>query len=334
VSAELKVGIIGAGYWGPNLVRNFSEAPGADVAAVADLDPERLGALHKRFPAVRTTTRYRELLDDPAIGAICVVTPISTHRALAEEAFAAGKHVFVEKPLAITWEQLDQVQQILEAQPDGPTVLDTMIAAMVGRGPAAHRVWLPPLAAAPALDQVLGVPAVRPGRGLAVPMSGGTLQVPVGVIDRPYLQRRDPLTIDLANGAGHLAVVGGPRAGKSGAVRAVVLALDADVDQGVGRARRGDAGVAEELVRERLAHQRGVHRVVVQVDAGDAGPRGLGVVAVEVELERFLEALAGHVGAVALVADADVAQFDTGRSGHGRGDRHDRTLPCLREEGN
>ena len=99
---ELKVGVIGAGYWGPNLVRNFSEAPGADVVAVADLDPERLGALHKRFPAVRTTTSYRELLDDPAIDAICVVTPISTHRALAEEAFTAGKHVFVEKPLAAT----------------------------------------------------------------------------------------------------------------------------------------------------------------------------------------------------------------------------------------
>jgi predicted dehydrogenase len=96
------VGIIGAGYWGPNLVRNFSEAPGADVVAVADLDPERLGALHKRFPAVRTTTDHRDLLNDPTIDAVCVVTPISSHRPLAEEAFAAGKHVFVEKPLAGT----------------------------------------------------------------------------------------------------------------------------------------------------------------------------------------------------------------------------------------
>jgi predicted dehydrogenase len=101
-SRELQVGVIGAGYWGPNLVRNFSEAPGATVVAVADLDPERLGALHKRFPAVRTTTDHRELMDDPSIDAICVVTPISTHRQLAEEALAAGKHVFVEKPLAGT----------------------------------------------------------------------------------------------------------------------------------------------------------------------------------------------------------------------------------------
>ena len=101
-SRELRVGVIGAGYWGPNLVRNFREAPGAEVVAVADLDPERLGALHKRFPAIRTTTDHRELLADPGIDAVCVVTPISTHRRLAEEALAAGKHVFVEKPLAAT----------------------------------------------------------------------------------------------------------------------------------------------------------------------------------------------------------------------------------------
>ena len=97
---ELKLGVIGAGYWGPNLVRNINEAPGADIVAVADLDQERLSALHKRFPAVRTTTDHRELLNDPAIDAVCIVTPILTHRPLAEEALAAGKHVFVEKPLA------------------------------------------------------------------------------------------------------------------------------------------------------------------------------------------------------------------------------------------
>jgi predicted dehydrogenase len=98
----LRVGVIGAGYWGPNLVRNLNEAPGAEPVAVADLSDERLEAVRKRFPAVRTTTDHRQLLDDRAIDAVCIATPVGTHRKLAEEAFAAGKHVFVEKPLAGT----------------------------------------------------------------------------------------------------------------------------------------------------------------------------------------------------------------------------------------
>ena len=98
----VRVGVIGAGYWGPNLVRNLNEAPGADPVAVADLSEERLEAMHKRFPALRTTTSHHELFDDNKIDAVCIATPVGTHRKLAEEAFAAGKHVFVEKPLAGT----------------------------------------------------------------------------------------------------------------------------------------------------------------------------------------------------------------------------------------
>jgi predicted dehydrogenase len=100
LSKTIRVGVIGAGYWGPNIVRNLHEAPGAEPVAVADLSPDRLEAIHKRFPAVRVTTDHRELLDDKTIDAVCIVTPVGTHRKLAEEAFAAGKHVFVEKPLA------------------------------------------------------------------------------------------------------------------------------------------------------------------------------------------------------------------------------------------
>ena len=102
MTKTIRVGVIGAGYWGPNIVRNLYEAPGAEAVAVADLSQDRLDAISKRFPAVRVTTDYRELIDDPSIDAICVVTPVGTHRKLAEEAFAAGKHVFVEKPLAKT----------------------------------------------------------------------------------------------------------------------------------------------------------------------------------------------------------------------------------------
>jgi predicted dehydrogenase len=105
--SSLRVAVIGAGYWGPNLVRNLNEAPGADPVAVADLSDQRLEAIHKRFPAVRTTKDHRELFADPSIDAVCIATPVGTHRRLTEEAFAAGKHVFVEKPIAATIEDAE-----------------------------------------------------------------------------------------------------------------------------------------------------------------------------------------------------------------------------------
>jgi len=107
------VGVIGAGYWGPNIVRNLYEAPGAEAVAVADLSQERLDAISKRFPSLRVTTDYREVIGDPTIDAICIVTPVGTHRKFAEEAFAAGKHVFVEKPLA---QSVSDAEAIVRAQ--------------------------------------------------------------------------------------------------------------------------------------------------------------------------------------------------------------------------
>ena len=98
----LRVAVIGAGYWGPNLVRNLNEAPGAEPVAVADLSTERLDAVRKRFPAVRVTRDYTELFSDKNVDAVAIATPVNTHRQLAEQALAAGKHVFVEKPLAAT----------------------------------------------------------------------------------------------------------------------------------------------------------------------------------------------------------------------------------------
>src|SRR5256886_4288371 len=98
----LRVAVIGAGYWGPNLVRNLNEGPGAEPVAVADLSQERLDTIHKRFPAVRVTTDHTELFNDKNVDAVAIATPVGTHRRLAEQALAAGKHVFVEKPLAPT----------------------------------------------------------------------------------------------------------------------------------------------------------------------------------------------------------------------------------------
>lgn len=101
----IRVGVIGYGYWGPNIVRNFMEVSGATVVAVSDLCAERLDQVHARYPSVKTTKDPDELFTDPHIDAIVVVTPVSTHFDLAIKALRAGKHVLVEKPLAATSEQ-------------------------------------------------------------------------------------------------------------------------------------------------------------------------------------------------------------------------------------
>jgi predicted dehydrogenase len=101
----INIGVIGYGYWGPNLVRNFAEAPGSQVVSVSDLSSERLALAKRRFPAIETTTDYRDLLADANVDAIAVATPVSSHFELAMSALQAGKHVLVEKPLVATSEQ-------------------------------------------------------------------------------------------------------------------------------------------------------------------------------------------------------------------------------------
>ena len=98
----INIGIVGYGYWGPNLVRNFAETPAATVAAVADLDTSKLELVRRRFPAVKTTTNFQDLLADASIDAIAVATPVSTHFEIGMAALRAGKHLWLEKPMAET----------------------------------------------------------------------------------------------------------------------------------------------------------------------------------------------------------------------------------------
>jgi len=105
----VNIGIVGYGYWGPNLVRNFAETPGANVAAVADLDTSKLAIVQRRFPAVKTTTDFQELLKDPGVDAIAIATPVNTHFELALAALRAGKHVWLEKPMTETSKQARQL---------------------------------------------------------------------------------------------------------------------------------------------------------------------------------------------------------------------------------
>src|SRR3954467_9774550 len=98
----MKIGVIGYGYWGPNLVRNFSETSSGTVAAVADLDPRKLAQLNKRYPAVKAVTDFQDVLRDPTIDAVAIATPVRTHFELGMAALKAGKHVWLEKPMTET----------------------------------------------------------------------------------------------------------------------------------------------------------------------------------------------------------------------------------------
>lgn len=96
----LSVGVIGCGYWGPNLIRNFIQLKKSHVHSVADLDESRLAHMKQLYPSVRTTQDYKTIISNKNIDAIAVATPIKTHFKIASEALSAGKHVFVEKPIA------------------------------------------------------------------------------------------------------------------------------------------------------------------------------------------------------------------------------------------
>jgi predicted dehydrogenase len=112
----VRIGVVGLGYWGPNLVRNLHELTTAEVAWMCDLRPAVLDLLGRRFPAVRQTRDLDEMLDDDSLDAVAVVTPVSTHHDLALRALEAGKHVFVEKPLAGSSEEAIDLIHVADAR--------------------------------------------------------------------------------------------------------------------------------------------------------------------------------------------------------------------------
>jgi predicted dehydrogenase len=117
----ISIGVIGYGYWGPNLVRNFNETAGARVAWVTDLNPQRFASVGARYPAIQVSTDFRDLLRDPAVDAVAIATPVSTHFELAMAALQAGKHVLVEKPMASSTDEA--VRMIEEADKRGLTLM-------------------------------------------------------------------------------------------------------------------------------------------------------------------------------------------------------------------
>ena len=110
----IKVGLAGLGYWGPNLARNFDDL--ADLAWLCDVSPDVLDRYAVRYPNARTTAAFDDVLADDSVRAVVIATPVSTHYDLARRALSAGKHVFVEKPPALTGAEADELVALAEEQ--------------------------------------------------------------------------------------------------------------------------------------------------------------------------------------------------------------------------
>jgi predicted dehydrogenase len=110
----LSVGVVGLGYWGPNLLRGLMELADVDVRYICDLSEERLSAFARRYPGATPTGCYEDLLDDPQLDAVLIATPVFTHFELAAAALRAGKHTFVEKPLAPTTAEAGELIELAE----------------------------------------------------------------------------------------------------------------------------------------------------------------------------------------------------------------------------
>ena len=110
----MKIGVIGYGYWGPNIVRNFNGHDGATVQSICDMNLQSLNRAQKAYPHVRTTQDCNEILNATDIDAVAVITPVSTHYELTKRALQNGKHVFVEKPFTATIAQAEELIEIAE----------------------------------------------------------------------------------------------------------------------------------------------------------------------------------------------------------------------------
>ncbi len=103
------IGVIGTGYWGPNIIRNVADLPDTKLHAICDLQQERLKPYQNRYPSTRLFKDHHIMLGDPALDAVAIATPVSTHYRIAKDVLLAGKHVFVEKPLSMFGREADHL---------------------------------------------------------------------------------------------------------------------------------------------------------------------------------------------------------------------------------
>lgn len=113
--APVGIGVVGAGYWGPRLIRNFRNAEGAEVVCVCDSDPKRLAGIERSAPGAAAVASLDEMLARPDVDAVAIATPVSTHYPLAKKALESGRHVLVEKPMAARSEEAEELCELARA---------------------------------------------------------------------------------------------------------------------------------------------------------------------------------------------------------------------------
>lgn len=113
---ELTFGVVGLGYWGPNLLRVLTDDPGIQVRWICDVDASRLARFTRRYPGINATTAVQDVLEDDRLDALAIATPVFTHYELCEDSLLAGKHTFIEKPLADSATRADELARLAHAQ--------------------------------------------------------------------------------------------------------------------------------------------------------------------------------------------------------------------------
>jgi predicted dehydrogenase len=155
---NINVGIIGCGYWGPNLIRNFVELPDANVVAVADLRQERLDHIKGRYPHITVTRNYRDFFEMP-IDAVAIATPPATHFAIARDCLVHNLHILIEKPITLNHDDAQELIDLAEARG-----LTTIVGHTFLYNPAVQ--VLKELIDSGELGQVYYIDAVRVNLGL------------------------------------------------------------------------------------------------------------------------------------------------------------------------
>src|SRR6185437_3656312 len=114
MSKPIKVGVVGCGYWGPNLIRNFRSLQDCTLKVMCDLNEERLTHLKMLYPEVKGETNFDNLVNNSALDAIVIATTLKSHYAMAKASLLAGKHTFIEKPMAASLEECQDLIEIAE----------------------------------------------------------------------------------------------------------------------------------------------------------------------------------------------------------------------------